>query len=569
MIGGQSCSILANNSSGIIRVKVPALSAGNYDIVLTDSNGTFTASGALTTSGTITTFYAAQTIFATSGFGGPYPSAAQLSGTATANGMNTPAEWASQAALLSYQEPPGSATGAFAAYNDVFTYGGALNEMTCVRGFVTEELFGVTSIPAMNWTFGCTGKQGFGSAYASFDKLCIYIWRPSTSSLVGKIYDNTSDNSHPSGTILNATWTLQSIVFTFAGSAVAGMQDGDILVLEWYGCGDNTHAQDYDYICWNGSTSPGANGSTPATDNIATYLSSAQSIFAPANQSYTQNVQGGVVLGGSSDIVGQVEGQTYTQNVQGGVVLGGRAIVAHGAIQAVQGGMVLGGSSDILGWSPFSVAIMAGAYQIGSTVYTLAASVLTVLGMVGAVAYLEPPPAAGSGLYRYDVLSINAAGAITVTTGTPASIPVMPATPANQDLLGCVLMYPGMASITQKDIGKLFSAPATTRITASASLSTMTWSEATSTITVTVLDQNGQALSGTYTIMTSFARGNGAIAPVNGSIAGGSSCVFTYTRGQASGDQSPILTFALQSGYNPLTATIFITLLDASGNIMM
>jgi hypothetical protein len=276
-----------------------------------------------------------------------------------------------------------------------------------------------------------------------------------------------------------------------------------------------------------------------------------------------------VVLGGSSDIVGQVEGQTYTQNVQGGVVLGGRAIVAHGAIQTVQGGMVLGGSSDIIGWSPFSVAIMGGTYQIGTAVYTLAASVLTSLGLVGAIAYLQPPPASGSGLYRYDILSIGATGAITVTTGTPASVPTMPATPANQDLLGCVLMYPGMASITQKDIGKLFSAPVATRITASASLSTMTWSEATSIITVTVLDQNGQALSGTYTIMTSFARGNGAIAPVNGSIAGGSSCVFTYTRGQTSGDESPIIVFTLQSGYNPLTTTLLISLLDASGNVMM
>ena len=88
-------------------------------------------------------------------------------------------------------------------------------------------------------------------------------------------------------------------------------------------------------------------------------------------------------------------------------------------------------------------------------------------------------------------------------------------------------------------------------------------------ITVTVLDQNGQPLPGTYTITTAFNLGNGTLTPVSGSVVGGSYCAFTYTRGQASTDASPILAFALQSGYNPLTATIFITLLDASGNVMM
>jgi hypothetical protein len=88
-------------------------------------------------------------------------------------------------------------------------------------------------------------------------------------------------------------------------------------------------------------------------------------------------------------------------------------------------------------------------------------------------------------------------------------------------------------------------------------------------ITVSAFDQYGQPLAGTYAIATAFNLGNGTLTPVSGSVVGGSYCDFTYTRGQASGDQSPILAFALQSGYNPLTATIFITLLDASGNVMM
>ena len=321
--------------------------------------------------------------------------------------------------------------------------------------------------------------------------------------------------------------------------------------------------------------------------NGGVVLGGASDIIGEYASHYSQVVSGGVVLGSSSDIVG-VNLQNYiqavsggavfggygpvargvVQQVAGGLVAGGHVTVARGAMQQVQGGLVAGGSSDVYGWSPWYVAVMPGSYRIGGVVYNLAGTITVPwLGPVVALVRFLVAPAAGSGLYRYDILGVDATGAVHVTSGTPAASPAMPAQPAGQDLLGWVLFYPGMTAISLADIGKLFVEPTPTGIAASASLSTMTWAEATSTITFTVNDQNGQPLPGTYTITTAFVRGNGSLAPSTGSIAG-SSCAFTYTRGQIAGDQSPIIVFTLDGLY-PLTAQVFITLLDASGNVMM
>jgi hypothetical protein len=216
-----------------------------------------------------------------------------------------------------------------------------------------------------------------------------------------------------------------------------------------------------------------------------------------------------------------------------------------------------------------AVAILPGSYRIGGVVYNLVGTI-TVPGLDLVAAPVSLPRQPLDRVFTVTISSGSMRLAPSTLRGeTPAVDPVMPATPAGQDLLGWVLLYPGMTAISLADIGKLFVEPTPTRITAVASLPTMTWAELTSTITVTVLDQNGQPLPGTYTITTGFNLGNGTLTPVSGSVVGGSYCDFTYARVQASGDQSPILTFALQSGYNPLTATIFITFLDASGNVMM
>jgi hypothetical protein len=216
-----------------------------------------------------------------------------------------------------------------------------------------------------------------------------------------------------------------------------------------------------------------------------------------------------------------------------------------------------------------SVAVMPGSYRIGGVVYNLVGTITVPgLGLVAALARFPAAPTAGSGLCRYDILGVDASGAVHVSSGTPAATPVIPGTPAGQDLLGWVLLYPGMTAISLADIGKLFVEPTPTGITVSASLTTMTWAEPVSTITVTINDQNGQPLPGSYTIAPSFVRGNGWISPSTITTSASSSCMFVYTRGQTAEDESPIIQFTL-GGLYPLIATLLITLLDSSGNVMM
>jgi hypothetical protein len=52
-------------------------------------------------------------------------------------------------------------------------------------------------------------------------------------------------------------------------------------------------------------------------------------------------------------------------------------------------------------------------------------------------------------------------------------------------------------------------------------------------------------------------------------LANNSSVTFTYTRGDVSTDESPILAFSLGGYPTVLPASLFISLFDSSGNIMM
>jgi hypothetical protein len=222
--------------------------------------------------------------------------------------------------------------------------------------------------------------------------------------------------------------------------------------------------------------------------------------------------------------------------------------------------------------NPMAVAVKAGTFRIGGSVYTLP-GILTIPGITGQLAATvtcNTAPAGGSGLYRYDIICVGIDAVVDYVAGTAAAAPATPATPAGHLLLGWVLLYPGLTQVRQSDINKLYLAPAPVRIGATASDADLAWGEATSTITVTIYDQNGQALAGSWTIDAAIARGNGGIAPSSGSTGGAASATFTYTRGGADpGDVSPILTFTFTYGALPLTATIFIALRDASGALMI
>ena len=288
----------------------------------------------------------------------------------------------------------------------------------------------------------------------------------------------------------------------------------------------------------------------------------------PSSQYDDGTPSGGIVFGGQVVEVGTTNYQDGTPD--GGIVFGGAEVSAdevHQVDGAASGGIVFGGSGTEQ-WQAIpntTVAVKGGTYRISGALYALAET-LTVSGL-GSVAAIVDCGAAPStaGLYRYDLISINAAGTITVTAGTEAATPVMPATPSSQVKLDHVLRYYGQTTIIQADIGKLWTAPVFTTLTAAVDDDELAWAETSTHIHLTCRDQYGALHAGAKTITAAITTGNGSISPASGS-GSSSAFTFTYTRGGADpGDVSPLLTFSSPTG--PFT-TAFIKLLDASGDLM-
>jgi hypothetical protein len=283
--------------------------------------------------------------------------------------------------------------------------------------------------------------------------------------------------------------------------------------------------------------------------------------------SYT--LTGGIIFGGS--VAYTAEGPTQTETLTGGIIFGGGFDYFPEISETLAGGIIFGGTLRTRITNPMAVAVKAGTFRIGGVTYTLAGT-LTVPRITGSIAQIitcNAAPAAGSGLYRYDIITVGIDRALHYTAGTPATAPALPATPSAHLLCGWVLLYPGLTEIQQSDINKTYAAPVPVRITAVASDDELAWAETTSTITVTVYDQYSQPLPGTWTIDAVITSGNGTLAPASASTAGANHAHFTYTRGGADpGDVSPWLTFTMSYGGSPSTSRVFIKLLDAGGALM-
>jgi hypothetical protein len=83
------------------------------------------------------------------------------------------------------------------------------------------------TVSANTWTINIDTRESNNAADA-YLALSIYVWRPSTSAVVGYIYDSTAE--------IGAEWTnnLATVTYTVSGSAVTA-QAGDVVVIEvWY-----------------------------------------------------------------------------------------------------------------------------------------------------------------------------------------------------------------------------------------------------------------------------------------------------------------------------------------------
>lgn len=277
---------------------------------------------------------------------------------------------------------------------------------------------------------------------------------------------------------------------------------------------------------------------------------------------------GGIVFGGEVVEVGTANAQDGVAS--GGIVFGGEEVSTpenHQNDGISSGGIVFGGESaeQWVAEPNNLVAVKGGTYRIGGVLYTLTEALsYPGLGSIAAIVNCGTAPAT-AGLYRYDLLSIGAAGTITLTAGAEAATPVMPATPTSEVKLDHVLRYSGQTSIIQADIGKLYKAPQLTTLTAVVADDELTWAETSTTITITCRDQYGQLYTGSKVVNAAITTGNGTIVPASRS-GSASSFSFTYTRGgNDPGDVSPLITFTSPTG--PF-CTAFIKLLDAAGDLM-
>lgn len=133
----------------------------------------------------------------------------------------------------------------------------------------TEPLFAQT-ISANTWTFFFKAQESGGQANM-FTAASLYVWRPSTSAVVGYLYDNAA--------ALGAEWSTtaggsaQSV--TFSGSAVTAAE-GDIIVFEWWYRMTAVSASAYTGTAYF----DGTNETTTGTGNTscATYIETPQNL---------------------------------------------------------------------------------------------------------------------------------------------------------------------------------------------------------------------------------------------------------------------------------------------------
>jgi hypothetical protein len=204
-------------------------------------------------------------------------------------------------------------------------------------------------------------------------------------------------------------------------------------------------------------------------------------------------------------------------------------------------------------------------------------------GLAGQVARIVDIAAApSSGNFRIDIIVVGSDLVVDYVQGAASPDPIQPATPANHVYIGRLLLNSTTTKITFNEINKRFIIPRPVTMNIAIVDDILAWTELTTDITVSVLDQYGlpvtRAVSGGWYIVMTFIHGNGTISSVEeGSSVtsigqhtgeGNNSAVFTYTRDQLDpGDITPTFTVQLETNF-PLATRAKITLLDAAGDVM-
>jgi hypothetical protein len=144
----------------------------------------------------------------------------------------------------------------------------ATQSSTWGNRFSSESLLSAQTISANTWTIFYKSDEANNNANA-FLGMSIYVWRPTTNSVVGFIYDSTTQL----GTEFGTTASTQSV--TVSGSAVTANR-GDILVCEPWTIASQGASKSYSinfYI-------DGTNETTTGTGNTscAAYIETPQNL---------------------------------------------------------------------------------------------------------------------------------------------------------------------------------------------------------------------------------------------------------------------------------------------------
>jgi hypothetical protein len=150
-----------------------------------------------------------------------------------------------------------------------------------VGRWVSPALHQTTSISANTWTLNFAAAQS--DANANFPVsgnskalyVNAYVWRPSTSLRVGTIRDGVTNTSYDEP---SAPSTEKCMHGTFAGSAVSGVQDGDVLIVEMWAQvqqgADTSYSQTVYFDGTSVTTTPNA-----TVSNHASFLETPQDLI--------------------------------------------------------------------------------------------------------------------------------------------------------------------------------------------------------------------------------------------------------------------------------------------------
>lgn len=228
-----------------------------------------------------------------------------------------------------------------------------------------------------------------------------------------------------------------------------------------------------------------------------------------------------------------------------------------------------------------------GTYRIDGVTYSLSGMIMDrsdivmdrfdlVLDQVGDTFKFD---AASGTQYRYDIVVAGEDGDAHIVKGTNSSgEPTMPTTPADHVRIGWVLLYPGMTTITEGDINRVYTDPKVCEMRVVVADDELAWGENSTTITISLRNQYGNLISGSYYITLEWFDqvGNGTLsyggvsqdesAPLS-FLLNGSSASVTYTRnGDDPGDESVVL--FISEAHNKLDSYARIVLLSALGSEM-